>query len=398
MLCLIVLALAGCNPDAQNSGGVLLATPPPFEETLQIYLHPSKAFSVRLPDDWAIADLSTGNNLLVEFSPPGAARPPLVVRVRNTGAPLDIESFERLIGEYQTTYYGGAAIYSPQERIVQADGSWLVPALRQTGDTTLRLNTFYQRNGAFFSVIEVLLPPDNPDLIKTLDLIVDTYAVDPEAVLRPGTLPTPATAPSIHSGQTATGVVGFRGMYEWTDSQGTFHINGQVVNNDTKPLEFVRIAAYLFDAEGNVVAEQTDFATADVIEPTDASSFRVIFAQGKPITAVRYELHASARHADASTFYGPANFILEDRADFNEQGHLVISGTITNTGESMAHYVKVTVTVFDGQGRVVATDSLFVQNKDFAPGDSAGYQLTFFELGGEAVRFTSTVQASLNWP
>ncbi|MBN1284162.1 MAG: hypothetical protein JXB47_02060 [Anaerolineae bacterium] len=397
LLCPVILGLAGCNP-ADREGGVMLATPAPLGAAFQTYLHPTGVFSVRLPPDWAVADLSTGDNLLVEFSPPGAARPSLTVRVRNTGAPLSIEAFEQAIGEYQAGYYGDPTIYTLQARAVQADGSWLVPALRRAGDRTLQINIFYQRNGAFFSVLEALLPDADPDRLETLDLIVDTYAVNPGAVLVPGAPATPP--PAAPPGQSATGVVGFQGLYEWTDSQGTFHINGQVVNNDSAALEFVRIAAYLFGADGTVLAEQTDFAAADVVAPGEASPFRILFAQGKPPAAVRYELHASARYTEpeGQTFYGASNFTLVDRADFNAQGHLVIGGTVANAGGSVAHYVKVTVTVFDGQGRVVATDSLFVRNRDFAPGDSADYQLTFFELGGEAVRFTSTVQASLNWP
>ncbi len=386
------LTLAGCNPAGQESG-VVLATPLPFGGGFQSYLHPSGVFSLRLPPAWAITDLSTSDALLVEFSPPGAMRAPLSIHVLNTGAPLSLEAFEHAIDAYQAAYY--SATYTAFERHVQADGSWLVPALRQAGPDTLQINTFFQRSGPFFVAMSVLVP-DDPALLETLDAVIDTLAIDPAATLTPGQI----VAPAAPLDQAATGVIEFRGMFAWTDTQGAFHINGEVLNNDPAALEFVRITAYLFDATGAILAEQSDFAAADVIESGAAAPFSILFPQGKPALAVRYELHAAARHTElpSETYYGPSNFVLDDHADFNDQGYLVVSGTVTNQGASVAHYVKVTVTIFDGQGRVVATDTLFAQTQDFMPGASADYQLTFFELGGEAVRYTSSVQASLKWP
>jgi hypothetical protein len=391
LLTCTALALAGCN----ESSGVVMATPVPVGGDFQPYAHPSGVFWLRLPVDWAVNDLSTGDTLLVEFSPPGAVRPPLVVHALNTGAPMTVESFERAIADYQNTYYGDATVYQPQPRVVQADGSWLIPALHQTIAETLQLNTFFERAGPFFIALEVVVPAGDPALLETLDAVIDTFGVDRDARIEADAAGEvlPAGAPQEPF---AAGVVGFRGLFTWTDAQGAFIINGQVVNNDVASLTFVQITADLLDAAGGLLAEESDFATADVIAPGQTAYFTVRFPDGRPAEAAQYELHANARHVlpAAESFYGPEHFTLEYAADYKD-GYLTVDGTVTNNGDVPAYYVKVTAIVFDDLGRVVAVETTFGEKRDLGPGESTPYQVTFFELGGQAVSHTATVQGSL---
>ncbi|MCZ7543862.1 MAG: DUF3426 domain-containing protein [Anaerolineae bacterium] len=381
--------LVGCS----SGTVVVVATPAPPDANFQTYAHPTGAFSIRLPPDWAVNDLSTAGAVYVEFSPPGAFRPPLTAYLLNTGAPLTADAFEQAVTAYTNSYHPDQTRYVPQDRVIQADGSWLVPALLRAEGRTQQLNTFFAREGPLFAVLEVLIPEDDPALLDTLDAVVDTFVLDPAADLSAGQIVQRAVALD----QEATGVVAFAGLYTWTDSQGGFHINGQVVNNDVAPLEFVRVTARLFDAADNQLAELSDFAAADVLQPGQYAPFSVQFVGGRSPAAVRYELHAAARHAGvaAETYYGPSNFAIADHADFNERGHLSVSGTVTNTGPFDAHFVKITITLFDDQGRVVATDTAFTAQQQLAVGQSADFQVTFFELGGGATRYLAIAQATL---
>ena len=393
VLCIAWL-VAGLSSGCTSGTVVVVATPAPPGAGFETYLHPTRVFSIRLPPDWAVTDLATAGAVYVEFSPPGAFRPPITAYVVNTGAPLNAEAFEQALGAYLASFHPDPTRYAPQERTVQADGSWRMPALLRSGAETLQLNIFFQREGALFAAMEVLVPADNPALLDTLDLIIDTFALYPDADLGAARI-AQAGAPV---DQAAAGTIGFAGLYTWTDSQGSFHINGQVVNQDVSALEFVRVTAYLFDSAGARLAELSDFAAADVLAPGQSAPFGLLFVGGRPPAAVRYELHAMARHAGvtAARYYGPSNFTIADHADFDARGHLVVSGTVTNTGPFAAAFIKVTVTIFDSAGRVVATDTTFTQQQELPPGQSAGYQMTFFELGGDATRYLSTAQATLS--
>jgi hypothetical protein len=196
---------------------------------------------------------------------------------------------------------------------------------------------------------------------------------------------------------TTRDAVGFASLNAWADSNGAFQIEGQVFDNAANPLEFVRIAAQLFDAQGRALAEQDNFVSSDLVLPGQYAPFSIVFHEGLPPGAVRYELHASARYADSTlhTFYGPENFAIASESKFDENGFLVLSGQVRNQGNLKANLVKVIVTLFDGQKRVVATDTALVDTQQLAPGDISNFKVTFVELGGTATNFTVTAQGAI---
>ena len=153
----------------------------------------------------------------------------------------------------------------------------------------------------------------------------------------------------------------------------------------------------LYDANNQLVAEQGDFIASDVVEPGKFSPFRVLFLDGLPPNTARYELHATARHADfaAETFYGPSNFAVVASADFDANGLLVISGQVTNNGGQRASLVKVIVTIFDPEQRVIGTDTTLVEAQSLGSGETSTFRVQFAGLGGAADTYLTTAQASL---
>ena len=143
--------------------------------------------------------------------------------------------------------------------------------------------------------------------------------------------------------------------------------------------------------------EKGDFIAADVVQPGEFSPFKVLFPDGLPADTVRYELHASARYADfaAETFYGATNFNVIDKADFDSNGLLVVSGQVTNNGGQRASLVKVIVTVFDAEQRVVATNTTLVEAQSLTPGETSTFRVQFADLGGSADTYLSIAQASV---
>jgi hypothetical protein len=190
-------------------------------------------------------------------------------------------------------------------------------------------------------------------------------------------------------------VVEFASLNAWTDRNNGFEVAGQIVNNAPLALEFVRITAQLYDAQNRLLTEQDDFVSSDLVLPGEYAPFSIVFSDGLPPGTVRYDLHASARYTDfsARTFYGPDNFALTSDANFDESGLLVVSGQVRNEGNLTANLVKVIVTVFDAQQRVIATDTTLVDEQQLAQGDSSTYSVTFVELGGTPNTFLVTAQA-----
>ena len=394
ILLLTLALLAACSPEEPAPA---LVDPTRFVS----YVHPTGVFTLSLPPDWIVDDTSTSYALDVEFSSPGSPDPSVGVYVVSAEAGLAAlptpeaaagaatvasqPSIDRLILGYEQTFYlGSDSSYRELAREDQTDGSTRLKLLVTKNGQTSARNDFAQVIGPYFVVLRVRLP-DDPAVFRTVSRIIDTLSVNQTA----------SWASSVQSaGSASKDAVAFTSLNGWADRNGGFEVAGQVYNNAANPLEFVRIAAQLYDAQDRVVAEQDDFVSSDLVMPGQYAPFSIVFHEGLPPGAVRYELHAVARYADATlhTFYGQENFAIATESKFDGNGFLVLSGQVRNQGNLKANLVKVIATIFDDQKRVVATDTELVDTQQLAPGEVSPFKVTFVELGGTAASYTVVAQ------
>lgn len=388
---LLILLLPAC----QSGPIIVVATPAAPDAGYHTYRHPSGVFSIRLPADWSVRDVSRDSTLRVEFSPPANDGLPVTVFIINTGAVLDTNTFLGLIDQYQKTFNGNKSTYTEIARNAQGDGSWRVVGVRNTPIGQRQLNAFFQSDKTFLSVIETDVTNSVPDRLAALRNVINTYRVDTNAILTTGAV---AENP-VANVDTASGSIAFDGLLEWLDATGGWNINGQLTNTATSPIEAVRVTALLYDAQGRVLAEQPDVIPGDIIPAGGSTPFTLRFRNGKPSQTVRYELQASARNAE----YNLSNYIPQEgfikgneNALYNAQGFLTVSGDIVNSTKQPAKFIRVTVTIFDEQNRVVGAESAFVQKPELLPGEVSKYDVTFYQLAGNASRFVTKVEGRVN--
>ncbi|HLA45854.1 MAG TPA: FxLYD domain-containing protein, partial [Aggregatilineales bacterium] len=336
-----------------------------------------------LPDD---------NGIRMQFTAiEGAER---VVRLNlmvvNTGQPMTAEAFIQAVNAYQPPEDVSRIPWHPaSDPAAMADGSVRLTGVREYPALGSRaMNIFLQGSGGYFSALEVDVTSADPGTLRILMAVVNTFRVNANAALTTGEV----VPPGVNS---ATGVIAFENYLHWQDTNGGFNITGQVMNNAEIPLEAVRLTAYLFDSDGNQLAERSDVLLYDVISSGEAAPFRLRFDTGRPSTAVRYELHAAARAAELSLldFYGADKFLIgEDQAFYNNNGNLTITGLVQNNASGIAKSVKVLVTVFNEDGRVVAAESTFINKEELVPGEATPFEITVFDLGGNAFRYTLVAQ------
>lgn len=374
------------------------AQPTPAPEVIDpagfaTYTHPSGTFSLSLPPDWVVSDTSDSYALNVGFSPPGSPEPMIRVTVVEVNALLGGQAsagstvdMNVLIDRYQSAFYRtGEATYEEVSREPQPDGSTRVQYVLKSPNGTTQNNDFMQVSGPYFAVMRVTLPGDDA-LLATLNRVSNTLEVNAGAGWS-----------GLAGGENAsTSAVGFTSLNHWVDGNGGFVLVGQVRNNASQPLEFVRINAQLYDAEGELLLEQDDFVSSDRIAPGEYAPFSITFADGLPDGTVRYDIAAAARYASATsqTFYGEDNFALTSAAEFDDNGVMVVSGQVRNEGTETVRLVKVIVAVFDASHRIVGTDTTLVDVQELAPGESSAYNVRFFELGGTPETFRVTVQGT----
>src|SRR5258705_13038835 len=143
----IVLAifLAGCaieNP-----------TPSLVDPTNFItYVHPTGVFTLNLPPDWVVNDLSTDNTLDVEFSAPNDNSPLVAIAVVNAATlaepseeaapvPPDINA---LATQYERARYVSGGAFQETAREPQPDGSLRIKFLLNRDGKVTAHNDFVQ--------------------------------------------------------------------------------------------------------------------------------------------------------------------------------------------------------------------------------------------------------------
>ncbi len=359
---------------------------------LVTYTHPSGVFALDVPPTWAVSDTSDAYALSVHFSPPDSPIPLVGVYVVSLrafdpslplGMPPELNHLADLY--FSIVYALTDATYKEIAREPQPDGSLRLAFLVDTAQGTSQHNDFLQVSGPYFVALQVRLPDDAAHL-RTLSRVINTLRINPVADW--------ASDPSAAGGSALRNLIDFSGLNAWVDRSGGFVIVGQVLNRTAQPLEFVRVNARLYDAEGRLLLERDNFVSSDLILPGEYAPFSILFSDGLPPGVVRYDLEASGRYANypTQTFYGPQNFTLTSEVEFDENGLLVIRGQVRNEGSRTADLVKVIAVIFDEQRRVVGVDTALVDTPRLAPGEVSDYRVSFFELGGSASTFKVSVQ------
>ncbi|MHB8628148.1 MAG: FxLYD domain-containing protein [Aggregatilineales bacterium] len=387
----LCISITGC----QGGPLIVVATPLPPDAGFRTYRYPGGVFTIRLPADWAIHDVSSGNAIRVEFSPPDNAGLPLTVYVVNKGQPIDTTTLLDALKPYEASINGDSSIYTEIARNAQGDGSWRLTGIRQTPIGPRQLNTFIQADQSFLSAVVVDITGADSSRMAQLAAIVNTYRVNTAASLTVSSANTGTPAPNVPGVNTSAGTIAFDGLLEWADSAGGFNINGELTNRSGGPLEAVRVTALLYDSQNTILAQQGDVISSDVLPDGTTASFSIHFRDGKPPQTVRYELQSSARNAvyNLATYLGPDSFLKgNEKASYDPAGDLVISGDVVNQTQQAAHAIRVNVTVYDAQQRVVGTQSAFVAKPDLLPGETSHYEVTFYQLAGSAGRFVTRIE------
>jgi hypothetical protein len=74
----------------------------------------------------------------------------------------------------------------------------------------------------------------------------------------------------------------------------TLDINGEIQNNGTEPLDFVRVTATFYDANNSILGSDFTFTEPDTLEPGQSAPFKLTVGYGDtmPINDIaRIKLH-----------------------------------------------------------------------------------------------------------
>jgi hypothetical protein len=380
LMLLLILALSGCAGGAV----VFVPTPLPPDVSPTLYTHPSGAFSLVIPRNWSHYVQPSDQVAAASFSPPDERQPLVRVAVVNTGSPISDTAFGSLMLQYQTLIRPDIDYYTEQDRQAMSDGSWRVTGVRSFHGTPQPLNTFLQKQGSLFAVLEVALPRD-PTLTTDVQTFINTFTLHEENTLPPAQLSALAT--------TSSADLEVSRVKAWVGSGGVFFITGEVSNRSLSPFYEVPVEARLLDADGQIVTLATDTLKGHGILPGGFAPFSLRFGGGQPPEAVTFELTVGRPDEPLTIQPHLSSPALRwtDRQEIGTQGQFYIVGTVTNESGAPIRQVEIIATVFDEAGDVIGVG--FTEAADeLRPGDTVEWTLLVPELGGEPRQYVVNAQ------
>lgn len=383
---LMCLVLAGCG-----SGAVVFApTAVPADQTPIRYTHPSGAFSVTLPRDWSVYEQNTTTLATAAFSAPGAEQPALMFAAINLGREVDASEFGGLIDLYQRQIRSDTGHYTEQNREAMGDGSWRMAGVRTApGGGTEELNTFLQRTGTLVGLIDVQMPKNDTQL-PALQGIINSFTLNPGSADAPPLEPSDLTTLTFAK----DGALGLLHLATWSTPSGVFFVTGEVANYGQTTIADVPIQVDLRTADGLSVLGAVDQVMGYGIPPGGFAPFSLRFGQGQPSLATTYTVTLGGEDWQPSevVILGANEMTWTDESRFDNFNRLIISGTVTNVSQSVIRQPRALVTVFDRVENVIGAGFSDIEPAELQPGESATFEITLPELGGEAQNYIVNVQ------
>jgi len=179
------------------------------------------------------------------------------------------------------------------------------------------------------------------------------------------------------------------GFYE--TPVGSLWCLGEVINNTGAGIEQVQVAVSLYNAEGEIVATGSTFTEFDIIPNEGKMPFALLFTE--PPSGFSH--HQVVALSGVTVAHWGRNYmdlsIESDHGEASGERAYVVTGQVRNTGQHDAEQIRIVVTAYDAEGRVVGIRRGSPETQTLGVGESSPFRVSLSPLGGQVV--THTVQA-----
>jgi hypothetical protein len=148
-----------------------------------------------------------------------------------------------------------------------------------------------------------------------------------------------------------------------------YHIIGEVQNNTTYPMNFIKIVATLYDENNNVVGTDYTYTDLDIVLPGGKAPF--VIATDQWAGTASYKLQAQGSESEGEL--PRQDLIVLSSNDYIQYDWLHVVGEVLNTGDTNAEYVRVVITLYDTQGDVVGVGYTYTELDIIPPGGTSPF-------------------------
>ena len=177
------------------------------------------------------------------------------------------------------------------------------------------------------------------------------------------------------------------------NSDGDLVILGEAKNTGNVPLKNAEVIATLYDNNGNVLDTDTSsvwvplefsFWFDGILYPSEQAPFRILFESpgswSKYKTSIEYEV---AKASDYSDHYRDLLVINDTGREFDGfLGNYKVSGEIKNTGYQTCGPVRIVISLYNNEGKIVGFDYLgMTEDEEITPGEIAPFSVEVYSRG-----------------
>ena len=160
----------------------------------------------------------------------------------------------------------------------------------------------------------------------------------------------------------------------YVDSIDYLHVVGEVFNNTSDDLRFVKIAANFFNTGGQLLDTDFTYIHLDNLPASEKTCFHMLLQV--PIGWSYYEFEAPTYWTDGQSL--PNLTILNDGGSYDSDfGWYTIIGQVRNDNGSRVEYVSPVGTVYNAAGTVLGCGFTYVNSTDLEPGQTSAFEMLF---------------------
>lgn len=173
--------------------------------------------------------------------------------------------------------------------------------------------------------------------------------------------------------------VTIRPNHSWyLDDYDYLHIIGEVNNNTSANLRFVKITANLFNSNGTFLGSDYTYTTLSNLPAWQKTCFEIVFYPETPAGWTSFTFEPVSYWTDGDP--QPNLTAYNHSGSYNATyGWYEIIGLVRNDGSVTYDYVQPIATLYDVSDTVIGCDFTFANTDTLSPGESSSFELTFWD-------------------
>ena len=145
---------------------------------------------------------------------------------------------------------------------------------------------------------------------------------------------------------------------QYVSEGGVFHIVGEIENNSSVPLNQIVVTGTFYDINNKILDTTSTDSILETIMPGMKGPFDLMFVNNMVSQIHRYSLNIEYKPTEHKI--GSLE-ILSSNAKRDMLDNFIISGTVTNHDQKTANTIVIIATLYDKDGKVLATSKTYTE-------------------------------------